>query len=131
MTVYMLAEFLHRLGRSEWHKKAYMWAIYASYTLFAIAFTGAITIDPKYLMRLETIIRYYVCAFLLIRFNPLSYKRTHSAASIEFDRRMAFSAGIFLLLTSTITDLAHSYVKKARTTFESVVDVSLDRHESA
>jgi hypothetical protein len=127
----MLAEFLHRLGRSEWHKKAYMLGIYASYILFAIAFTGAMTINPKYMMLLETIIRYYVCAFLLIRFNPLSYKKSYSAAAIEFDRRMAFSAGIFLLLTSTITDLAHAYVKKARATFENVVDVSLDRHESA
>ena len=122
MTVYMFAELLHRLGRAEWHQKAYVWGMYASYILFAIAFTGVLSVDPKYLMRLETIIRYYVCAFLLIRFNPLSYRKPRSASTIEFDRRMAFSAGVFLLLTSTITDLAESYVKKATATFESAVD---------
>ena len=116
MAVYMFADALRKLGRAEWHKRAYTWGLYASYTLFAIALTGVATISPKYLAALEAAIKYYVCAFLLIRFNPLTHKRARSAATAEFDRRIAFSAGVFLLLTTTIADLAKSSLDRATTT---------------
>ena len=117
----MLAETLERLGRAKWHKSAYTWGLYLSYALFAVAFTGVLRIDPQYLVGLETAIKYYVCAFLLIRFNPLTHKRAHSAATAEFDRRIAFAAGVFLLLTTAVTGIAASYAEKAKTTLERAV----------
>ena len=112
----MLLNALEKLGRSQWHKKAYTWGIYLSYALFGLALTGVLQVDPKYLSRLESGIKYYVCAFLLLRFNPLTHKPARSAATAEFDRRIAFSAGVFLLLTTTVTSVAAAYVERAKAT---------------
>ena len=112
----MLRDALEKLGRSQWHKKAYTWGVYLSYLLFGLALTGILQVNPKYLSRLESGIKYYVCAFLLLRFNPITHKPARSAATAEFDRRIAFSAGLFLLLTTTVTSVVASYVDHAKAT---------------
>ena len=117
----MLTETLEKLGRSQWHKKAYTWGLYLSYALFGLALTGVLTVDPRYVSTLQTGIKYYVCAFLLLRFNPLTHKPARSAQTAEFDRKMAFSAGVFLLLTTAVTSVAASYVARARATVERAV----------
>ena len=83
-----------------WHKKAFLYGTYASYILFALAFGGIISDAPHYLDTLNIALKYYVCAFLLIQFNPFVKIKTRDA---DFDRRVAFSAGVFLLLTTTAT----------------------------
>lgn len=65
----MLRE-LTSIINSKWHKNIYIYALYLSYALFFIAFTGIFAVSPQYLTTLETIIKYYVCGFLLLRFNP-------------------------------------------------------------
>ena len=127
----MLVKTLNWISRAKWHKKAYTWGLYLSYTLFAIALTGAVTVDPSYLMYLESTIRYYVCIFLLVRFNPLTHKQARSKATTEFDRKIAFSAGVFLLLTTTIADVAKEYINQATTTLESAVDVASFPHDGS
>lgn len=104
---------LHELTsiiNSKWHKNIYMYALYLSYALFFIAFTGIFAVSPQYLTTLETIIKYYVCGFLLLRFNPWVSKRIRNKSeNAEFDRRVAFSAGVFLLLSTAFTDIAKKY----------------------
>ena len=117
----MLAQAVERLSRSEWHKKAYAWGISLSYVLFALALTGVLSVDPRYLSILQTAIKYYVCAFLLIRFNPITHRPAISRQAAEFDRKIAFSAGVFLLLTTAATSVATAYVESAKATVERAV----------
>lgn len=83
------------------HQQFYMYALYLSYILYAIALTGIVSLSPMYLNTLNLILKYYVCIFLIIRFNPWIPFKTDT----KFDKMIVFTAGIFLLLTTTITDI--------------------------
>jgi hypothetical protein len=103
---------LASIVNSNTHKKLYEYAETVSYILLFIAFTGVFAISPKYLNTLDTLIKYYVCGFLLLRFNPwVSKTIRNKPESAEFDRRIAFSAGVFLLLSTAFTDIAQDYMK--------------------
>ena len=102
-------------ANTSWHHDFFIYGMYLSYILFIITLTGMLYIDPVYLSTLRIILKYYVCAILLIRFNPF-VKRSNKASDIEFNRRIAFSAGIFLLLTTTVTSIMEGYLKNIFTT---------------
>lgn len=104
--MYMLS-YLFNLSKMTWHQKIYLYSIYISYFLFAIAYTGIITISPQYLQTLNTFIKYYVSLFLIIRFNPFINNKKFDS----FDRRIVFSAGMFLLLTTTAVQITKFYLK--------------------
>ena len=87
----------------SFHKKAFLYGKSLSFILFILAFGGIVVAAPQYLDLLSLILRYYVCAFLLIRFNPIFEIKTRDH---DFERKVAFSAGVFLLITTTMTTLA-------------------------
>ena len=88
-----------------------MVVLYASYALFAIAFTGVIAIDPKYLGVLDAVLKLYVSLFVIIRFNPWAKKAADKKAWY-FDRRIAFSGGV-LLLTGAAAGIINKFADKA------------------
>ena len=96
---------------NKYHHKFFEYMLYASYVLFVVAFSGVYSIDPSYMSLLNSIIKYYVCIFLLIRFNPYTEDDRHYSEERKFDRKIVFSAGIFLLLTTGITEYT-SYILK-------------------
>lgn len=83
----------------EWHKRLYIFAIYASYVLFFAALFGVWSYAPKYLDTVENWLQLYVGVFLALRFNPLWGKKTFDS----FDRRIVFSSALFLLASSSLT----------------------------
>ena len=98
----------------------YNYSVYAWYILYVLSFLGLYSNAPEYLTTIDFILRTYVSLFLVLRFNP--YTKVHFT---EFDRKIIFSAGIFLILSSTITSLFTSKFKqhaseKAQTYLESV-----------
>ena len=99
----------------EWHinvfKVFYYYLLYTSYALFFIAFTGAVSFSPRYLTIIQTILKYSVALFLVIRFNPLIKIGSNSKEDLKFDKQIAFHAGIFLLIILTTTDLANKNIK--------------------
>lgn len=95
------------------HHKLYINMLYISYFIYFITLTGVITIGPQYINLLENIIKYYICIFLLLRFNPWTYKYVDKE-EIEFDRRIAFTSGFFLLFTTTISNIVKMYIHKIR-----------------
>ena len=55
---------------------------------------------PAYLSELHNIVNIYICLFLIWRFNPLRKQvKFH-----DLDRRIAFSAGIFILTTTALNE---------------------------
>lgn len=74
--------------------------IYFTYFLIIISSLGLSQSAPQYLHTLDYYVRVYICLFLMWRFNPL---RT----SFEFtnlDRKIAFSAGAFILTTTALNE---------------------------
>ena len=103
-----ILEYARDYGDKKWHQTTFQYIRYAVYIVTAIAFTGVVTIDPKYIYILETIIEVYVAIFLMLKFNPLvEHKKSLSA----FDRQMAWTAGVFLFFTSIVGAAIKTYME--------------------
>ena len=72
--------------------------IYITYALLFISALGISQTAPKYLDSMEYYVRIYICLFLMWRFNPLREKVEFT----ELDRKIAFSAGAFILTTTAL-----------------------------
>ena len=105
---------LSSFASTSWHHDFFIYGMYLSYILFAITLTGVLYIDPVYLSTLREVLKYYVCIVLLLRFNPF-VKSSNKASDIEFNRRIAFSAGVFLLFTTAATSVVESYLNSVFT----------------
>lgn len=76
---------------------------YVSYIGIAI---GIQILSPENIDTLDYYAKVYVCLFLLYRFNPF-----RTIEFNELDRKIAFSAGVFLLATTFINDVIQKYTK--------------------
>ena len=82
----------------NFQSKIYNKIIYFTYFLMIVSALGISEYAPTYLSDLNDFIKIYVCLFLIWRFNPLR-KQTKFH---DLDRRIAFSAGIFMLTTTVL-----------------------------
>ena len=64
---------------------------------------------PQYLDQLHSYIKLYISLFLIIRFNPL-----RKLEFSELDKEISFSAGVFLLTTTTITEILITYLTQIK-----------------
>ena len=94
-------------------EKIFIFVIYSSYILYFLALLGISTQIPKYLMYLEYFIKIYVSLFLIIRFNPFS-----DSIFTNLDRRIAFSAGLFIFTTSIINQFLINYINNFKNYFK-------------
>lgn len=87
--------------------------IYTSYFLIIVSSLGLSETAPKYLNSLDYYVRIYICLFLMWRFNPL---RGHYEFT-DLDRKIAFSAGLFILTTTAL----NTYLDNIKTKVKSFV----------
>lgn len=87
---------------------------YALYILFAV---GIFKSAPQYLETLDYYVKIYISLFLLWRFNPF---RTINFT--ELDRKISFSAGLFLFTTSAINQILTKYLDNAKMIIQQNVD---------
>jgi hypothetical protein len=99
-------DYLFEFSDKNWHHLIFIYSLYLSYFLFFIAITGIVSIPNNYLHILHLVINYYIIFVLLIRFNPFI---SHDKLT-EFDRRIVFTAAIYMLLSSTMYDYVYNYV---------------------
>ena len=92
---------------SELHERLYNYAIYISYILYALALFGLSNYAPEYLDLLRDFIKLYISLVLIVKFNPFTHKSTYMST---FDKKLVFSSGVFLLLTTSITTIVEKYV---------------------
>lgn len=88
----------------------YYTLLYSSYILYILvvlnlAYFKSITV---YLPLIQSILKYFVILFLMIRFNPYSHDKF-----TEFDKKIVFSSSFFLLSTTAATDTLLSYFNKS------------------
>ena len=79
--------------------------IYISYGLLFISALGISQTAPKYLDTMDYYVRIYICLFLIWRFNPLREKVEFT----ELDRKIAFSAGAFILTTTALNQYLEKF----------------------
>ena len=102
-------------SKTSWHKILYYCFLYGSYFFYGIMLVailgGLPNLEmshkiPEYLTILQNVLKYYVCFFLIVRFNPFI---SHSEFT-QFDADVVFSSAIFLLLTTSLTSIITNYV---------------------
>lgn len=89
---------ISKLKLHEAQSKFFNIFIYITYALLFISALGISQTAPKYLDTMDYYIRIYICLFLMWRFNPLREKYEFT----ELDRKIAFSAGAFILTTTAL-----------------------------
>ena len=72
--------------------------IMISYVLIAMTYFGFFNSATTYLDTLNNYANIYICLFLIWRFNPFRKIDTFT----DLDRKVAFSAGIFIITTTVI-----------------------------
>lgn len=81
-----------------------LYTFYALYILVVLNLTYFNSVT-KYLPVVQSVLKYFVIFFLIFRFNPYS-----SVKMTEFDKKIIFSSSLFLLSTTTFTDLLLKYL---------------------
>jgi hypothetical protein len=101
----------------DWYKTIYYVILYGSYVMYGLlllAILGGLPNlnlsekIPEYLTVLQNSLKYYVCFFLIIRFNP--FTRSKGSEFTDFDADVVFSSAIFLLLTTSFTSIVYTHV---------------------
>jgi hypothetical protein len=72
--------------------------IFISYLFLFFSLLGISFIPPEIFLEVNNYVRIYICLFLMWRFNPL---RSHYDFT-NLDRKIAFSAGVFILSTTAL-----------------------------
>lgn len=86
---------------NNWHENIYILISNISIIIYILALFGISLTNPKYISLLREILKIYISIILIIRFNPY-IKIDYSKNNFEFDRKIAFTSGIFLLLTTAV-----------------------------
>jgi hypothetical protein len=90
----------------------FLYLINISFVLYIIVLLGVGGFAPKYLHYLRTFLQIYIGILLVIRYNPITYKGRDFG---EFDRRLVFSSGIFLLLSTALIGSIQKYLQNKTT----------------
>lgn len=90
-------------------ERVFTFVIYSSYILYFLTIFGLSRNAPEYLKYLQFFIQIYVCLFLLFRFNPFTTTKFTS-----LDKRVAFSAGLFIFTTSFINQILVRNIEKIK-----------------
>jgi len=80
--------------------------IHVGYIALAI---GALSEEPQILGIVDYWIKVFVGLFLMYRFNPYVHIKF-----TEFDRKVIFSAGLFMFVTTIVNTYLRMYVQKAK-----------------
>jgi hypothetical protein len=102
----------------NWQERLFNIFIYVSYFLIIISSLGLSETAPKYLKYLDYYLRIYICLFLMWRFNPL---RSHYEFT-DLDRKIAFSAGLFILTTTALNQYLDDLKEKSKKFIEKKID---------
>lgn len=104
---------------SRFQERIFDVIIYVSYVLIILSSLGIWNSASKYLYHLDYYVRIYICIFLIIRFNP--FLRYYEFTSL--DRKIAFSAGLFILTTTVL----NTYLTDAKMKVSSVVKKQIEK----
>ena len=76
--------------------------------LLLISYIGVSSLAPNYLEMLRMVVQIYISLFLIVRFNPYTKRASFSG----LDRKVAYSAGIFIFTSTIIAKYVTSKISK-------------------
>ncbi len=103
----LLSTFYKGLLDKQIIAKSYFGLVGVSYLMYFVALFGVYSVNPVYLKHLSSFMKYFICSILILRFNPM-YDFFGWGSFDKIDQTLVFSAAVFLLSTSGITDYLES-----------------------
>jgi hypothetical protein len=91
---------MNKQDLNNFQERIFDFIIYLTYFLIILSFFGVSEYAPKYLNELDYYVRIYICLFLMWRFNP--FRSYYDFTNL--DRKIAFSAGAFILTTTALNN---------------------------
>lgn len=82
------------------YEKVLFYSLYASYILLFLVIIGVGGFAPQYLDYIHTFLKVYIGSILVIFYNP--YYEISKKFEYHFMKKVAFHAGVFLLLTTAL-----------------------------
>jgi hypothetical protein len=87
----------------------FKYVFYLNYMLYFVIAFGLSAKAPHYLSTLDYLIKLYVSIFLIYRFNPF-----RKVVFTDLDRKIAFSAGVFVFATTAINKILISSLEEIK-----------------
>lgn len=83
-----------------WHQKLFLYTLYFSWFLYALSLIAyfSLHVTPIY-SEIDRFIKLYIGSILVFKFNPF-FGKGHFT---HFDRKLAWHAGFFLVISSVVT----------------------------
>jgi hypothetical protein len=99
--------------------------IYTSWILYFAVLFGVSLNAPSYLDDMDYYVKIYVSLFLLYRFNVF-----RKIKFTDLDRKIAFSAGVFLFTTTALNQVLSNYLNPIKTKISSVFSKSKTKQDT-
>lgn len=99
-------------------ERTFLTANYTIYLLYVLVYFGVWGAAPHYLHHMKTLLKTYVAVILLYFFNPFTV--TNNGGGDGFQRKVAFSAGIFLITGLTLDQVREAITGVTHGFFESL-----------
>jgi hypothetical protein len=94
--------------------------IFVSWVLYFAILFGVSINAPSYLDNVDYYAKIYVSLFLLYRFNAF-----RKVTFTELDRKIAFSAGVFLFATTALNQVLTQYLDPIKSKISSILPTSM------
>jgi hypothetical protein len=100
---------MKKIDLYEIQNTAFNFIIFISYFLYFLIVIGVSAKAPQYLEDIQYWVKIYISLFLIYRFNFF-----RKIQFTELDRKVAFSAGLFLFTTTIFDQILTNYWKKIK-----------------
>lgn len=107
--------------RLKFQEKVFDAIMNGIFLLYIIVALGVSASAPTYLSTLDYYIRLYVSLFLIYRFNPF-----RQIKFTDFDRKIAFNAGIFLITTTALNQVLENFKSQISEFFNSIINQNMN-----
>jgi hypothetical protein len=89
---------------TKFQERVFDLALFSTYFLYILIALGLSANAPNYLSTLDYYVRIYVALFLILRFNPF-----RNVEFTKLDKKIAFSAGVFVLATTALNQILENF----------------------
>jgi hypothetical protein len=110
-----MKNYLNTNDIENYNYKIFNFVLSISTILYIISLISIFSFDEKYLDYLDLVIKVYISLFLIIKFYP-----SKNIKFTRIDKKITFSAGIFLISTTIIDQIIRYYINDIKNIIENI-----------
>lgn len=108
-----------------WHQQAFMYTLYLSWILYAFSLVAYFGYHLNGITELlDQILKIYIGLILIYKFNPLFGKGNFT----NFDKRLAWHAGFFLLISTILTSVLKYLFGTINVTINETINETINKY---